>query len=157
MSKRVKVGDIVAIPLNDICFGYAQLIDGNKLMGCYILFDIFSENHPCIDDIVTKPILYMIFTSAYKIQNNEWKVIGNRNKDTNIKIPLFKVDLLRNGETIVMVSDFKGNILRKATEDEKVSLCTMSSYTAVVVEKILKAKYGIAPWEEYFSSLIYKG
>lgn len=155
--KKIQTGDIIAIPLDDNNFGYAQFVDGDNLLGCYIVFDVMSKAYPLVENIVVKPILYMAFTSAFKIVNGEWKVIGNGKVPKNVKIPLFKVDVAHEGKIGTMVTDFKGNILRNATEQEVRTLNTMSSYTAVVIENAIRAKYGIIPWKEHYDALVYEG
>jgi len=153
---KVKIGDIIAIPIGENKYGFSQLIDGDKLNGCYIVFDIISREYLPIHSIIEKPILFMVFTSAFKIVNGDWKIIGNEKVPECIKIPLFKVDVAHDGLIETMITDFKGNTLRKATEEEVRTLSTMSSYTAVVMENAIMAKFGMTPWKEHYNALLYK-
>lgn len=124
--------------------------------GCYIIFDGLYEEHPLMQEIVNNPIIFLTFTTAYKIAEDEWKIIGNVGIPDNIEIPKFKVDVMENGVIRTMVMDFKGNILSVATENEIIELKTMKSFTSTLVEDAIKAKYGVIPWEDYYNRFWYQ-
>jgi hypothetical protein len=153
---KINVGDIVSIPISDDKYCYGQFFDGDIMSGCYLIFDGLYEKPPLLEEIVRNRILLLAFTNGLAIAENVWRIIGNTHIPDNIQIPKFKVGFMENGITRTMVTDFKGNFLSVATENEINKLKNMTSCTPGLVEDAIKAQYGILPWNDGYNWLLYE-
>lgn len=153
---KINIGDIVAIPVSSDKYCYAQLVDGDVMLGCFLIFDGIYEEHPILNKIISNSILLLAFTNGQGIVENVWKIIGNTSIPDNVQIPIFKVDYMENGIIRTMVTDFKGDFLYIATEDETKKLKNMKSCTPGIVEDAIKAKYGMIPWNDSYNWLLYE-
>ena len=153
--KRPKNGDVFEIQISEGMLAYGQLVEGNVL-GCYIFYDVISEEHLSLQQIANSPILMLTFTVDQKIVSGERKIIGNATVPETVCIPEFRVDYMENGSLTCKVMKYDGTILRETNEDEKKKLSTMKSYTPNIIENVIKAKFGYIPWDNSYDQLIYR-
>lgn len=153
---NIRIGDVISIPIDEKRHTYGQFIEGDKLLGCYVVYNVVSEHYPTLDVIVNSDRLLMFFTQGHYIVGGQWKVIGNTKIPPDIKVPVFKVELYENNTTRWMVMDYNGAILRPASENEISSLSLMHSYTSALVDDAIKAKYDLLKWESIYNGLLYR-
>ncbi|WP_018130073.1 Imm26 family immunity protein [Effusibacillus pohliae] len=153
MSKRKKiqthVGDIFAIPVDEKRYSYGQIVSDNW----YAIFDILAEKHPPLDQITNRPIVFLVESVDVKIEDGDWEIIGNFSIPKDIRFPEFLVETLDG----YMVIDYKGRTLRPASEYEIKNLSSKKSYSPVVIEDAVKAKFAFTEWYPYLDNLLYKG
>lgn len=154
--KKNYLNSIFAIPLDGERYSYGHIIANGYGSDCYIIYDIVAKEHPSIEKIMDSSIIIFMYTLHQKIVSGEWKVIGNAPLKQTIKMPEYKIDVRENGITRCMVMRFDGEILRPATETEIKNLKTKHSCTPGVLEKVVKAKYGVIPWQNKFNDYLYK-
>lgn len=149
----VKVGDVFYMKISgEDKYSYGQVISLGETSECIIIFDITSNSHPEINDIVQNPILFVAQTVTVKIEDNEWGYIGNIDTPENITLPEYICDTL-DGKVIL---NYKGEILRKATNDEIETFITLKSCSPAIVEDAVNSKYGKEEWYPYLDNLLYK-
>lgn len=147
----VTIGDVFAIPLGENKFGYGQVVGGGHPKA-YIIYDVTAVTHPEINDIVSSKIVFFTHTVDVPIEEGDWILIGNTDVPYGILFPEYVVDT-PNG---YYVTDFKGNLIRHATENEKEILNTRKSISPAILEDAVKAQYGFEEWYPYLEKLKYK-
>lgn len=148
MKHNVKIGDIFTIRVDEKQYCFGQVI-GNETL---IIFDIVSENDPELDVISRSPIAFLAHIVDVKIEDGQWKVIGNTNIPNAIVFPEYKVETPSG----VMVMNYKGEIIRPANELEITTLSSRKSYSPAVLEGAVKSKFVGLPWKPYYNELVYK-
>lgn len=147
----VKVGDVFCIKIKgEEKYSYGQVISLGDTSECIIIFDISSNIHPKINDIVKNPILFLAQTVTVKIEDNEWVYLGNLDIPYNLILPEYISDTL-DGKVIL---NYKGEILRKATNNEIETLTTLKSCSPAIVEDAINFKYGMEEWYPYLNNLL---
>ena len=131
--KRPKNGDVFEIQISEGMLAYGQLVEGNVL-GCYIFYDVISEEHLSLQQIANSPILMLTFTVDQKIVSGEWKIIGNATVPETVCIPEFRVDYMENGSLT----------------------CKVMKYDLVDVQKEINRIFGYIPWHNSYDQLIYR-
>jgi len=154
----LETGDIICIPVDDVTNVYAQFIVGDMYMGFYVLYDLVSEQTPLLSEITQQKKLFEFFTQGNLIKQGLWKKSGNVSVPIDIRVPEFKVELYDAENQVCRwaVMDYKGDILRMASKAEEKNLKTMHSYTPSLINKAIKAKYGISKWEPIYDGLLYR-
>ncbi len=157
-AKRLKIknGDVIAIPVDEKRNTFGQFVEGDMLLGYYVVYDVISEQYPSLAEIINQNKIFAFFTQGYYIIEGRWKIIGNISVPSDIQVPLFKVELYENNTRRWMVTDYKGDILRQATDFEKDNLIEMDSYTSALIDNAIKAKYGLLKWESIYNGLLYR-
>ncbi|MFO0777623.1 MAG: Imm26 family immunity protein [Nitrospira sp.] len=143
---KLKVGDIIEIPINDNLVGYGQIVCAGKVL--YVV--IFEEAYPKakridIQKVVAGKILLVGHTLDGRLYHGMWKVIGNVPIDTTrIPFPCYKLELGSEGMVVV---DFDGTVMRKANKQEEDLLTFRTTRAPIGFEHALQAKHGIRPWD----------
>lgn len=150
--KKLKQGDVFKIKIKDNIYSYGQIID--KKYNFYVIYDIFSSDKEDLQEVIKKPIIFLVQSVDVALEEGKWKVVGNCNIPEDIKIPYFKMPTLEDDWILI---NYKNEILRKATKEEEEKLDELFSFSPALVEAAIKAKYGIEEWYEDFDSIIYKG
>lgn len=156
MSKKkhkVNIGDVFYIKINgEDKYSYGQVISLGKTSECIIIFDIISNSHPDIEDIVKNPIIFLAQTVTVKIEDNEWGFLGNTSIPDQLTLPEYISDTL-DGEVVL---NYKGEIIRKATNEEVETLTKLKSCSPAIIEDVVNSKYGKEEWYPYLDNLLYK-
>lgn len=82
MRKRIKIGDIVAIPLPSGGYGYAQYIFLDKKKGPLIqVYDLITEQIADLPEIAeAEPLFGPVITGiSAAVRNGRWEILGNTN------------------------------------------------------------------------------
>jgi len=154
-GKKPKVGDVFAIPIDDKRYAYGQLVANGFGSDCYVTYDITAETHPELEQIVSSPIVFRIFTLHQLIVNGIWIIIGNASISQKIYIPEFKVESTENKVKTWMVQSYDGTILRPASTEEIERLNYMESFTPNMLDNAVKAKYGVLSWKPHYNKILY--
>ena len=154
MKKDVRPGDIITVKLDESTFAYGQFVTGEGI-GCYIFFDVISNNLLPINKLDMSKIYLLSYCVDQRIQNGEWKIIGNTTIKTDVYIPEFKADTFKNGKFVTLVVDLQGNELRITNYMEKIELDYAWSVTPNVIESALKYKIGKAEWYYGYNKMLY--
>lgn len=117
--RKLKEGDVMAIPLGDGTYGFGQRCAG----GDYAYFDLRSEVFLPIEKVVTAPVAFRVPTVTDSVKNAGWPVLGNL---TPVG-PLSQDESYRNqpvGSNQLYL--IKGHKIAPATYDEVKDLEVMS-------------------------------
>jgi patatin-like phospholipase/acyl hydrolase len=149
----VNVGDIFAIKIDNLNYCYGQVVAEGRISDCMVIYDIISKEHPTLEEITSKPIVFLIQTVNSRIEDRKWEVIGNT-QIAPINFPVYKV---KTEEGFMMVRH-DGEILKKnpSLSDVK-KLKELESWSPVSLEKEIRAKYVTGEWDSNYDDLIYKG
>lgn len=149
---KVNVGDIFAIRINAKMYSYGQVVTQGETDDSMIVYDITSEKHPTLEEIISRPIIFFINTMDMYIENGNWAIIGNAKVPKDLKFPKYIVETL-SGYKVVSHTD---EILGKANESQIRDLKFFTSYSPIVLEDAVKAKYGNGEWYAELDNLVYK-
>ncbi|MGE3807421.1 MAG: immunity 26/phosphotriesterase HocA family protein [Gemmataceae bacterium] len=110
---RRRVGDVIAIPLNDGMNGYGRVLR-EPLIAFY---DFQCELHPPLEKIVSSPVAFVIFVMNHPITDGSWPVLGTAPLTAELGVePLFfKKDPITGA--LAIYRDSTGDE-RPATRDE---------------------------------------
>ena len=149
---KAEIGDVFAISLDKFSYGYGQVVgEGNPRT--YIIFDLISNNHPEINNILSSPIAFIANTVDVPIEDGDWIVIGNMQIPKELHLPFYKM----NTQEGYYLTSSSGEMIRLATPEEIEMLENRKSISPSILEDAIKAKYGFGEWYQYLDNLIYKG
>jgi ribosomal protein S17 len=147
---QVAIGDVFAIPLREDKFSYGQVVGGGNPK-TFVIYDITSEIHPEVNDIVNRRIIILTHTVDVAIEDGDWILIGKSEVPNGIVFPQYLVDTPEG----YYITNFEGQLLRPATEHEKENLSTRKSISPSILEDAVKAQYGIEESYPYLDNLKY--
>ncbi len=148
--KRLATGDVFIINIKDNIYSYGQIID--KKYDLYAIYDIFSSEEEDLQEVIKRPIMFLVNCFDIKFKSGEWIILGNREVSKDIVIPQFKIETLEGFEII----NYKDETIRKANKEEEKLLNYREDISPALLEGAIKARHGIEEWDEEFDSLIYK-
>ena len=153
MKIRVKTGDIFQIPITDTQFCFGQVVINNKGILRVVTFDNLYNS----DDLFTKEkilnskIILLTDTMDAKIWNGDWEIYSNASiVDNDLPRPNFKVGL-----DPTFITDYSGQKLRVATEQEDAFYDHKFSVAPIRVQNAMKAYFKLADWQPDFNKLTY--
>jgi len=150
MGKKVVVGDVFLIPLNEERYGIGQLAGDWNGELYVIIYDkvVSAEASPA--DVDNAPLLFAALTLDAKLHRGDWRIIGNRKENIEtIPQPWFKVGV--EGQTYVEARD--RSVTRLATTKEAAALKLRTVVAPVRLENALKALHGAGEWHPRFEEL----
>jgi hypothetical protein len=154
IHQRPKVGDLFAIPIDVGLWGIGQVVE--SFMNSYYLA-IYEGVETDIDDgvdleaAIRRPLVFLALALDAKIYVGDWPIVGHTAVPKGIPFPAFKVSM--GAPENVQVIDYLDRRRRKATPAESALLPDMSFVAPVRIEKALKAKYGLLPWNAAYAAL----
>jgi hypothetical protein len=148
--RRLAAGDVFKIKIKDNIYSYGQIID--KKHDLYVIYDIFSGEEEDLQEVIKRPIMFIVGCFDSKLKRGDWTILGNCEVSKDIVIPQFKTETLEGFEII----NYKGEIIRKANKEEEKLLNYREDISPALLEDAIKARYGIEEWDEEFDSLIYR-
>lgn len=152
-KKKVKVGDVFAVPIGKDKFGFGQVAIQGEYSDCIVIYDIVSEEYPPVDSIVTNNLVFLLQTVSSRIEDGCWPVLGNIKVPNNIKYPKYKEET----EEGYMLIDTDGSILKENASNKEVeNLSELESWSPGIVEEALKAKYMGEDWDDDYNEILYK-
>jgi Immunity protein 26 len=154
--KKLKEGDIFAIPISEELTGFGQIINIPISNGVFIIIvfsEIYSgEEWPALDEIIQDEILFFGYTMDALIYHKHWKIIGNVSSNTSkVKLPYYKFGLPPKMEIV----NYKGEKVRNATNQEFDQLEYETSVAPIRYENALKAYHKIVEWDSDYEKLYY--
>lgn len=173
-NSKVKVGDIVAIPVGEKGYVLGQFVEKTKghqlylavyeglyslpkgyktvLLGDRRFADLSSIPISIPDNITDQPILFWGQTVNALLYHGIWHIVGNRKtKEERMPRPYYKV----HNHQELMIQNFNDSKRITATVAEFDSLDYQSSYTPIVFQDTIEAHYGLIPKKDYMRELEY--
>ena len=84
LMKKLKIGDIFTIPINDDKTGFGQIIKiPNKSNFIIVVFkQVYSgKDWPGLDEIIQDDILFLGYTMDALLYHKYWQIIGNKSSN----------------------------------------------------------------------------
>ncbi len=152
---RLKVRDIFTIPIDEdkIGFGHVIYIPNKNyfLIGVYETA-YYKSKLPRLEEIVKGKILFLGYTLDAKLFHKHWVIIGNYVASvSSILLPYFKLGTPPD----VKIVNFKGDIIRKAKQNEAEKLDYETVVAPIRYENALKAYHKKIEWDTDFNKLLY--
>src|SRR5206468_1171250 len=85
------------------------------------------------------------------LHNGDWPIIGSHAVSPHIPMPAYRVDV--GSPPVAVVEDWTGTRSRLASQAEAELLPSRKVVAPVRIEKAVKAKHGVLPWDESYSAL----
>lgn len=154
-SRRVRIGDVFQIPLDDERTGYGQVVA--KRMSAYLVI-LFKAADPAegtleLSSIINGKIAGMAETLDSKLWNGDWPVVGNTPPDwSRICLPNYKVAY--GGPDNMHVEAYDGKRHRPATRREIEMLRFREVCSAMRVQKAFQAFHGAIPWNDNYAAVL---
>ncbi len=151
MGKRIKLkrGDIYRFDLDEERYGLGQVVEPGGVFYTIILADPVGHDFQ-LDMVDTRRILLCGWTMDALLFHERWHVVGNLPvPDDAIPYPCVKVG--REGEP--WIADFRGKLLRPATQFEWDHLDYQTSRAPIAYQNAFKAHHGLAEMELHYSDL----
>ncbi|WP_312165789.1 hypothetical protein [Phenylobacterium sp.] len=141
MKKRLKVGDVIQIPVAEYRVSYAQLLIardvlfvlvGSKL---WMAADGVPKNTSDLDPI------FWAWTLDAKIYHGHWAVVGNWPVQMDeCDLPIYKVGY----EGRVFLESFSGQKLREASSEEVERVPYRTTISPIAIERCIKRLHGLS-------------
>jgi Immunity protein 26 len=153
---RVKlvVGDVFTVPLDDRRFGLGQVVATyGKDAYFFALFEpAFARDEQLdLEQAMRAPVALLALSLDAKIVAGDWVVLGNLTVAEDTPLPAYKE--MVGGPERVDVVDFSGERRRRAERGEADWLPNRKIVAPVRLERALKAKHGLEPWNEMYAAL----
>jgi hypothetical protein len=123
----LKVGSILSIPVSGTAEYVAHVIRRKKGFILVAAFEAAGVNGP----LGAPRLVAMTFDSLVK--TGDWTIVGQRDPDPTIPIPVFKVPV--SSENAVYIQDLDGHLWRLATADEAEHLSNPVTYSAAAFQE----------------------
>ncbi len=157
---KLEVGDIFTIPLGNGEFGFGQVITEYKKSSGSFMIGVFNFKSNQIEkvsleQICNSELVFLGFTFDAKLYHKDWLIIGvYLNNIPNIILPYYKLGLKPDD---IYITDYKGDIVRIATDNEFSQLSYKTEIAPIRYENALKAFYNLQEWiDEDYNKILYK-
>lgn len=151
---RLRVGDVFSVPLDDRSFGVGQVVAtfGKNAYFLALFAPAFArEERLDLEQALGSPVALLALSLDAKIAAGDWVVLGNEPVAHDLPLPAYKE--MVGGPERVDVVDFSGERRRRAQGDEAERLPNRKIVAPVRLEKALKAKHGLEPWNDAYRAL----
>jgi hypothetical protein len=152
---KLSVGDVFTLPIDDSRIGVGQIVGKYGAEGYYYIaiFDFIASLRGSvdIDDAVSKRVLFLALSLDAKLWAGHWELVGNRRVADQMPLPAFK-EVVGTPDRVDVV-DFSGERRRRASPLEAEVLSNRKVVAPVILEKALRAKFGVEPWLEIYTDL----
>jgi len=134
-GQRRKVGDIVKIDLGDEFHTYARVLEE----ALFAFYDSRTREDPSIDEILSRPVLFIVSVMNHAVTRGRWKVVGNAPLDEALKNPppRFMQDALNPHS----FSIYDKGVIHPASEGECVGLEREAVWDPTHIEDRLRDHY----------------
>lgn len=152
--KRLRVGDVFTVPLDEERVGYGQIVYSSGHGNYY--FAIFEEAHlrdeePDLEEVVAGRLALLALSLDALLYHDHWQLVGHREVDADrLPWPAYKEAIAPGSFQIV---DYTGQRGREATPGEVEMLPFRTVVAPIVVEDAYKALHGLADWDEAYDKL----
>lgn len=153
MKKKVKstnVGDVFKIEIKENLYCYGQIVSKGNLSDTIIIYDKISSNNLDLDEIINNKIIFYVNTVDEFITNGRWMLIGKACLPDNLKYREYITDIKQQ------VLSQEGKVIRSASRKDIKELTSYISYSPIMVEDAVKAKYGDDNWYSALDDILYK-
>ncbi len=151
-TKMTNIGDVFRIKINENLSCFGQLVCKGKTSISVIIYDYTSNEDNLDINIITKnKIIYYVNTVNLFLTNGKWEVIGNQPIPSNLNFPEYIIETLDGYKVL----SHEGNIIRNATKNDINKLNFHNSYSPIIVEDAVKAKYFGEDWYPALDKIIY--
>lgn len=154
MGVQTNIGDVFVIPLDESTCVAGQIINSWKEELYIAIFDRhLSRNEVDLKTaIAAEPVLLTLSLDG-KLWNGHWPVIGNCTENlSHIPEPNYKV---RQDGKIYLESRDR-TYTRRASDEEAGALQFRTVSSPIIVEKAIKAHFGIGEWKPAYDELLAK-
>lgn len=153
-KKKVNIGDVFTIPLNENRYGYGQVVEIGEMYDILIAFDYISRDKILdVQEILSKDIVFLLRTTIVYIEDGYWDVIGNADLPTDLNVPKYYIRDGLNDFEVVTASE---HFVRIATEEDLNKYSENIAYSAGFLEDALNATLDTQNWKTLFKEMIYK-
>jgi hypothetical protein len=150
VGKKVVVGDVFLISLNEGRYGIGQLAGDWQGELYVVIYDKIVSADAAPADVDNEPLLFAALTLDAKLHRGDWRIIGNRKENIGtIPQPWFRVGV--EGQTYIEARD--RSVTRPASTTEAAALRLRTVVAPVRLENALKALHGIGEWHPRFDEL----
>jgi len=151
MKIKFKIGDVFSFPIEGDRSGFGQVVEFYEKHLVYCVFNRRVVTNEV--NFVNSDILLAGITTGVKIENGDWKIIGNETRNLkDITRPNFKVMI----EGSMYIVSFSGRTRRKIEEEEADILTFRNIVAPIRYEKALCAHFGVGEWERPYDKLLYE-
>lgn len=149
-NKKLSVGDVFTIPIDDDRVGVGQLVDAYEDSDGHFYMAIFDELHPAGDapdasEVTDGKLAFLALASDGLLHDGSWEVVGRCEVDRDaLPWPAYKEETDEGFDVV----DHSGGRRRTATDKEAERLPFRTIVTTKVLEDALKARHGIGEVHE---------
>jgi hypothetical protein len=152
---ELRVGDVFSVPIDDTRVGVGQVVatEEDDAAQYLAIFDAVAPNPDLIDidQALQERLIFLALSYDGKLYNGHWAIVGNRPVAERIPLPAWREANLSKGE--VDVVDYSGRHRRPASEAEADLLRDRHYYAPAILERALRAKHGLEPWQQRYSDM----
>lgn len=116
--KRIKEGDVIAIDLGNLGYGYGRVLKSSLLA----FYDVVTKNlEQDLSAITSHSVLFKLFVMRYAFKSEKWHIIGNieLNDDLKQRVYFFKQDIIDHSISIYYEEGIDGIEIPATYEDVK--------------------------------------
>ncbi len=153
MSVRYRQDDVFLIPVASEDFALGRIVltlRGNILIAVYPEY-VRSGDAVDVDRLSTSRPVFLVETMDGHITDGLWKVVGTWTPQTELSIPVYKVQVGLGGDFYEQHSD--GTLGRQLTVNEAAQMKNQKSWSPAFVENAVQALRGIEPWQPIFDEI----
>lgn len=152
--KRLQVGEVFTIPLDDERVGYGQIVSAQG-QGHYY-FAVFEgayprEQTPDLDAVLEGGLALLALSLDALLYHDHWQIVAERPVNSAMPWPAYKEGVSPPGTFEVV--DHTGERRRKATQAEAEMLPFRAVVAPIRVEKALRALHGLEDWDDAYDEL----
>ena len=151
---KLKTGDVFAVPIDEARVGVGQIVATyGKDAYYFAIFDVTPPDSASIDleQAPQQRVVFLALSLDAKLAAGHWSVLGHRPVRDGMPLPAFK-EAVGSPDRIDVV-DYSGGRRRAAQAAEAKLLPNRKVVAPVRLEKALRAKHGLEPWNEAYSDL----
>ena len=151
---KLHVGDAFSIPLDERRFGLGQIVEtyGRDAYFFAVFEDVFVDGEYIdLAEAVRRPVVLLALSLDAKIAAGDWVILGSQPVADSMPLPAFK-EMVGTPDRVDVV-DYSGRRRRRARGEEAEWLPNRKIVAPVRLEKALKAKHGLEPWNDAYAAL----
>lgn len=151
---KLNVGDVFSVPIDDSRVGVGQVVATFGKSAEYLaIFDTVASDPGSIDidRALQSRVMFLALSNDAKLYAGHWTLVGTRPVAEDMPLPAWRE--VFTVERRVDVVDYSGQRRRPAQESEADLLPDRTFVAPARLEKALRAKHGLEPWQEHYTEL----
>lgn len=153
-TKRLTIGDVFTLPVDEDRVAYGQVVAAYGDDARY--FAVFERlyrraERPATSVVVQDRIALLALSLDAKFRSGEWSVVGHEPVSDDVPLPAYQ-EIVGSPDRVDIV-DYSGTRRRQCTPEESRQLGRRTVVAPVRLQKALRAKHGLEPWETSYSKL----